>query len=150
MNIFIFPIADGAAKLSGRDYGVRDCTPRRDQLARSEDFREDFQGSSEKSHPMDETKDDAEARNDCSSIEGDFIHRHHVEPGVQLYVPKEETSPIQLTSFEPYLTISGTSIRIEVSQTHGQDSRSLHYGTNKFLQGMCGPEIDVARKPRGI
>ena len=42
------------------------------------------------------TKDDADARNDFWSIEGDFIYRHHVEPRVQLYVPKEETFPISL------------------------------------------------------
>ena len=37
-----------------------------------------------------ETKD-AEARNDCCSIEGDFVYRHHVEPRVHLYVPKEDS-----------------------------------------------------------
>ena len=45
---------------------------------------------------MDGTKDDAEARRDFWSSEGDFIHRHHVEPRVQLHVPKEETVPIPL------------------------------------------------------
>ena len=29
-------------------------------------------------------------------IEGNYIYRHHVEPGVQLNVPKEETFPIPL------------------------------------------------------
>ena len=33
---------------------------------------------------------------DFWSIQGDFIFRHHHEPGVQLYVPKEETFPIPL------------------------------------------------------
>ena len=33
---------------------------------------------------------DAEARADFWSIQGDFIYRHHNEPRVQLYVPKEE------------------------------------------------------------
>ena len=42
--------------------------------------------------PDDETKYDAEARNDFGSIRGD-----HVEPRVQLCVPKEETFPIPLT-----------------------------------------------------
>ena len=39
------------------------------------------------------TLDDAEARNDFWSITGDFICRHHVEPRVKLYVPREETLP---------------------------------------------------------
>ena len=30
------------------------------------------------------------------SIQGDFIYRHHNEPRVKLYVPKEETFPIRL------------------------------------------------------
>ena len=29
-------------------------------------------------------------------MEGDFIYRDHVEPRVQLYVPKEETCPFPL------------------------------------------------------
>ena len=60
----------------------------------SEDLSEDLQGSSEKSQPTDDTKDDAKARNDFWSIEGDFIYRHHVEPRVQLYVAKEGTFQI--------------------------------------------------------
>ena len=41
-----------------------------------------------------EADDDAEARNDFWSMEADFIHRHHTEPGVQPHVPKEESFPI--------------------------------------------------------
>ena len=50
--------------------------------------------SSELSSPSpqqaDSTQDDAEAKNDFWSITGDFIYRHHVEPRVKLYMPKEE------------------------------------------------------------
>ena len=92
---FILPIADETAKLSGRDEGVPESTLRRDQPVMGEDLREVIQGNSERSQ-LTETKDDAEARNDFWSIEGDFIYRHHVEPRVQLYVPKEETCPIPL------------------------------------------------------
>ena len=42
------------------------------------------------------TPDDTEARADFWSIQGDLIYRHHNEPRVQLYVPKEETFPIPL------------------------------------------------------
>ena len=60
----------------------------------SEEWRseKELQGNSERSQPTDERKDDAEVW----SMEGDFIHRHHVEPRVQLHVPKEETFPIPL------------------------------------------------------
>ena len=43
-----------------------------------------------------ERTDDAEARRDFWSIQGDFIYRHHNEPRVQLCVLKEETFPIPL------------------------------------------------------
>ena len=43
---FIFPIADGTAKLSGRDYKFRVPSLRREQLVRSEDLRGEIQGES--------------------------------------------------------------------------------------------------------
>ena len=78
---FIFPVAEP--------------TPRREQTAWSEDFSRELQGESGVSQPTEPT-DDAEARADFWSIQGDFIHRHHIEPRVQLYVPKEEAFPIPL------------------------------------------------------
>ena len=66
----------------GRAHEVREPTLRRDQPVMSEDLREELQGNSERSQT---TKDDAEARNDFWSMEGDFIYRHHVEPRVHLH-----------------------------------------------------------------
>ena len=43
-----------------------------------------------------ESKDDTETRNNCWSIQRDFIYRHHVEPRVHLYVPREESIRISL------------------------------------------------------
>ena len=92
---FIFPVADGTARLSGRDYEFRPLTPRREQTVRSEDFSGELQGESGESQPTEST-DDAEARADFWLIHGDFLYRHHNEPRVQLYVSKEETFPIPL------------------------------------------------------
>ena len=92
---FIFPIADETPKLSGRDYELRVPTTRREQPARSEHLSRELHDEPGESQPA-ESKDDAEADNDFWSIQGDFIYRHHVEPRVQLYVPKEETFPIPL------------------------------------------------------
>ena len=96
-DIFIFPIAEGQAKLCGRDHGAREPALTREQIAVSEDLSEDFQGSSEKfireqpvrseglssetSQPIDDAQDDAKARNDFWSIEGDVIYRRHVVDG---------------------------------------------------------------------
>ena len=105
---FIFPIADGTAKLSGRDHEFRAPTPRREQLVRSEEI----QGESEESQPA-ETSDDGKARTDFWSIQGDFICRHHNEPRVQLFVPKKETFPIPLK----YIDVTGsTHTDLDVAQ----------------------------------
>ena len=44
----------------------------------------------------DSTLDDAEGKNDFWSITGEFIYRHHVEPRVKLYMPREESFPFPL------------------------------------------------------
>ena len=87
---FIFPVADGTAELSGRDNEIRELTLRQEQLVGSEDLRRELHGKTERCQPT-ETKDDAEARTDFWSIQGDFICRHHIEPRLHLYVAKEET-----------------------------------------------------------
>ena len=92
-DFVFFPFADGTAKFSGRDYEFWAPTLRREQLVSSGDLSGECQGESEESQPAQPT-DDAEARTDFWSIQGDFIYRHHTEPRVQLYVAKEETFSI--------------------------------------------------------
>ena len=69
---FIFPVADGTAKLSGKDYEFREPTPRWEQNVRSEDFSRELQCEPGESQPTEST-DDADARADFWSIQGDFI-----------------------------------------------------------------------------
>ena len=92
---FIFRVADGTAKLSERDHEFREPTLRWEQPVGSEDLSGELQGERERPQQT-YSKDDAEARRDLWSIQGDCIYRHHIEPRVQLYVPKEETFPIPL------------------------------------------------------
>ena len=66
------PVADGTAKFSGRDYDFRESTLRREPTVRSEDFCRELHDESGESQPT-ETTDDAEARADFWSIQGDFI-----------------------------------------------------------------------------
>ena len=58
----------------------------------------DFLGESEGSFPQ--THDSfpvaGEAMHDFWSMSGSFIYRHHVEPRVELYSPREESFPIPL------------------------------------------------------
>ena len=58
----------------------------------------DFLGESEGSlpQPQDSLPDAGEAIHDFWSMSGSFIYRHHVEPRVKLYSPREESFPIPL------------------------------------------------------
>ena len=62
-NKFIFPFADGTAKLSGRDYEFRVPTLRREPTERSEDFDRELHDEPREPQPT-ATTDDAEARAD--------------------------------------------------------------------------------------
>ena len=128
-------MADGTAKLSGRDYEFQEPT------VRSEDLSGELLGEPGVSQPT-ETTDDANAHADFWSIQGDFIYRHHNEPRVQLYVPKEETftTPLKYvdvtrTSYtnlvdvlqENEFTIIGMSIGADICQILGEDSQNSLY-----------------------
>ena len=58
----------------------------------------DFLGESEGSlpPPRDSFSGACEAINDSWSMSGSFINRHHVEPRVKLYSPREDSFPIPL------------------------------------------------------
>ena len=76
---FIFTVADSTANLAGRDYEFPEPTPRREQTVRSEDLNGEFQGEQGELQPS-ESKDDAEARADFWSIQGDFKTRFRILP----------------------------------------------------------------------
>ena len=58
------------------------------------DFLEESEGSFPQPH--DSLPVAGEALHDFWSMSGSFIHRHHVEPRVELYSPREESFPIPL------------------------------------------------------
>ena len=122
---FMFPCADGTAKLSGRDYEFREPPQRREPTVRSEDFSRELQGESGASQPA-ESIDDVEARADFWSIQGDFTYRHHNEPRDQLYVPKEEPFPIALKYIDVTrsLALIWTSCKRNVPMTFGMSIRT--------------------------
>ena len=70
----------------------------RDHPLRGEDQKY-FLGESEGSPPplpQDSLPDAGEARNVFWSLSGNCIYRHHVEPRVKLYTPREESFPVPL------------------------------------------------------
>ena len=106
----IFPIADGTVKISGGDQVLRTSTLIRDSFDRGEG-QGNLLGESEGSSPtpfQDASPDDGEARNDFWSISGNNVDRHHVEPRVKLYVPREESFPLPLRCIDVTRTTSTT------------------------------------------
>ena len=103
---FIFPIADGRIKPLGGDQDLRTSTLVRHRPIQGE-VNIDFLGESEGSlpQPQDSFPDAGEAINDFWSMSGNFIYRHHVEPRVKLYSPREESFLIPLK----YIDVSRTT-----------------------------------------
>ena len=96
-EVFMFPIADGRIKPLGGDQDLRTSTLIRQRPIRGES-RLDFLGESEGSlpPPHDSCPDAGEAIYDFWSMCGNFIYRHHVEPRVKLFSPREESLSIPL------------------------------------------------------
>ena len=111
---FIFPAAGGRIKLPGRDQELRTSTLIRDHPVRGEGHV-DLLGESEGSlsPPQDSFPDAGEAMNDFWSMSGNFIYRHHVEPRVKLYSPREESFPIPLKHIDVSRT---THTNLDVKQ----------------------------------
>ena len=97
---FIFPFAYGKVQIFGWEQRLRTSTFTQERLERGEE-QEILQGSSDEEYAPshlqeDSTRDDEEVKNDFWAITGKFIYRHHVEPWVKLYVPREESFTIPM------------------------------------------------------
>ena len=93
-----FPIADGRIKPLEGDQDLRTSTLIWQRPIQGESHL-DFLGESDGSPPPpphDSFPDAGEAINDFWSMSGNFIYRHHFEPRVKLYSPREESFPIPL------------------------------------------------------
>ena len=130
---FIFPIADGRIKTPGGDQELRTSTLVRHRPIQGES-NIDFLGESEGSlpQPHDSFPDAGEAINDFWSMSGSFIYRHHVEPRVKLYSPREESFPIPLIT----LTYPELLIRIWMSS---KKSASMIIGISIFSSDLSDP-----------
>ena len=102
---------------------------RREQTVRSEDLSGELQGELEESQPT-ESNDDAEARTDFWSVQGDFIYRHPKEARVQLYVTKG--------GIIPYST-----------EIHGSDQDYLHKA-GCVARKTCGWLLTCGRESKFI
>ena len=103
---FIFPIADPDESKPLEEIKLRTSTLVRHRPIQGES-NIDFLGESEGSlpQPQDSLPDAGEAINDFWSMSGSFIYRHHVEPRVKLYSPREESFLFPLK----YIDVSRTT-----------------------------------------
>ena len=113
-----FPIADGRIKTLGGDQDLRTSTLIRHRSIQGESHV-NFLGESEGSLPPshDSFPDAGEAINDFWSMSGNFIYRHHVEPRVKLYSPREEAFPLQLKYIDVSRTTC-TNLDVKQEKTH--------------------------------
>ena len=146
---FMFPIADGQIKPLGGDQDLRTPTLIREHPIQGKSHV-DFLGESEGSlPPLHDSFPDA--------IPGNFIFRHHVEPRVKLYSPREESFPILLK----YIDVSRTThTNLDVKQERRIDdywnidgsrdlsdpwtgfTHNLFYWKKNLPTDICGPGGD--------
>ena len=133
---FIFPIADGRIKTLGGDQDLRTST----LIPTRGDSHVDFLGEPEGSlpQPQDSLPDAGEAINDFWSMSGNFIYRHHVEPRVKLYSPREESFPIPLKFIDvSRITHANLDVKQEKRIDHNWNidrSRDLSDAWTSFTQ----------------
>ena len=156
----IFPIADGRIKPLGGDQDLRTSTliRQRPQGESHVDFLGEPEGSLPPPH--DSFPDAGEAINDFWSMSGNFKNRHHVEPRVKLYSPREESFPIPLKYIDVFRT---THTNLDVKQEKRIDdywnidgSRDLSESWTGFTQftlleekppnGYMWSEVSLTRK----
>ena len=116
-----------------------------------------FLGESEGSlpQPHDSLPVAGEAIHDFWSMSGSFIYRHHIEPRVGLYSPREESFPIPLkyidvtrtthTNFDVKLEKRidvGILMALETCLILGQVSHNLLYSMKNLLTDIHGPGRD--------
>ena len=158
-----FPIADGTVKLSGGDQILRTSTLIWDHRDRGEE-QEHLPGESDGSSPpfQDSSRDDGEARNDFSSISGNYSYRHHVEPRANCTCREKNHSQFhhdtstwleqQSTTLDVMLersqTILGMSTEPETFQNRGQDSHDSPSWKKNLQIGIHGPGSGWRRNKR--
>ena len=136
---FIFPVADGRIKLFGGDLELRTST-----LVRHRPIQGESEGSLPP--PQDSFPDAGEAVNDFWSISRDFIHRHHVEPRVELLLAERRIIP---HSTETHWRLQNYSYKLgcHARKPHRWWSRDLFFFVRdrimnamrpvRFIQNYC-------------
>ena len=140
---FIFPIADGRIKIPGGDQELRTSTLVRQRPIRGESHV-DFLGESEVSlpPPQDPFPDAGEAINVFGFMSGNFMYRHHSEPRVKFYSPREESFLIPLKFIDVSRT---THTNLDVKQERRIDD----YWNIDWSRDLSDPWTGLEKPPDG-
>ena len=134
---FIFPVAGGTANCQEETTNSENPLQGVNNLWGVKISEENFKANWKGFQPT-ETKDDAEARRDIWSIQGDVMYRHHNEPRVQLYVPKRRNIPYSIEIHwcnKVYSHWSGRHARKRVDDKRNVDlDRSLSDSWKEFTK----------------
>ena len=136
---FLFPILDGRIKTLGEDQALRTSTLIRPRPIQGEGHI-DFLGETEGSlpQPHDSLPVAGEAMHDFWSMTGSFIYRHHFEPRVKLYSPREESFPLPLK----YIDVTRTThTKLDVEQ----EKRIDDYWNIDVSRDLCDPRTGVTQ-----
>ena len=147
---FILQIADGTVKLIGGEQVLRTSTLVRDSHERGEE-QGNLQGESDGScsTPLrDSSWYDGEAKNDLWSFLGYFIYRHHVEPRVKLYVPREESFPVPLKYFDVTRTTDTSLDAMLEKNIESRLQRDVRIWVNTVFI-LISLKTEIARSVRG-
>ena len=97
---FVFPVADGSAKLSGRDYEFQEPTLRGEFTVERKNLNEESQGDREEFEP-EETKDDEGINKDFGAhakARKEFHCRHHIHSSMnKIYIIERNSSEKKCT-----------------------------------------------------
>ena len=96
-GMYCCTIADGKVKIYGEDQVLRTSTLTRDSPDRGEE-QGNLSGESEMFHHLCKTHRLMMVRHETifGQFQRNYIYRHHAEPRVKLFVPREESFPIPL------------------------------------------------------
>ena len=134
----IFPVADGRIKFAGGDQKLRTPTLIRERPIRGESRIDSLGAEGSLPPPQDSLKDASEAINDFWFMSGNFIYRHHVEPRLKLYSPREESFLIPLK----YIDFSRTThTNLDVMQ----ESRIVYYSNIDGPRDLSDPRTGFTR-----
>ena len=148
---FIFPVADGSAKLSGRDYEFQEPTMRQESTVRRENLSGESQSDREEFRPEEIKRWRRNSQgllvhsrwfhlSSSCWTESSFVcaERRIIPNSTEVYWRQQVNSYRSGCCTRKRIATIGMSRETEVCQIHGQVSQDLDYWTKLLQKDTCG------------